>query len=228
MKASAVALKVVLLSSLGSAQLTTSHNSSAGGNFTTPDGLINGMVEVSRMEDGATKVITTELFFRLCSVAGDQVNCQEGNGRIPASALVGDVDTQSNRYDTIRVTVDTAAIEGSSGCDQPGQTPCFSNFMCFGHDEFDNCNGGQGPATGGPVTVSWTKTNVSEVITALASKQYEFGKLTAASSNSNFTFSAKQSGSVISATVSGSGFMANFTDSEGVRNSFEGRKRGKW
>jgi hypothetical protein len=218
-----VAALVILLSSFVSAQ--TSHNSSAGGNFVTPDRLINGFVEINRTQDVKTKVVTTELFYRLCSLAGTVVNCQIGNGRIPASALIGDVYAQSNRPDTIRVLVDTSTIEGSSGCEQPGQTPCFSNFICFGHDEFDNCNGGQGPAIGGLVSVSWTRTNASETIISTASKVFDFGKLTAAQSFLQYVFSANQTGTVVGAAVRGSGFMATSTDSETLKNAFEARKR---
>jgi hypothetical protein len=226
MKAAVVAL-VILLSSLALAQLTGTRISSAGADFVTPDQSVNGVINVNRTKDPVTKVITTELFFRLCSSDGTVVNCQEGNGRIPPSALIGDVTDQANRRDTLTVLVDTAAIEGSSGCNTPGGTPCFSNFMCFNHDEFDDCNGGQGPAVGGLVSMTWVKTTAFETILDDVAKQYDHGKLTLSENTSSFTFTANQTGTVLGLTTNGSGFMSNFADIQRMRNKLAGRGRGQ-
>jgi len=225
MKALLVTLAVMLLSSFVSSQ--TTHNASVGGFFLTPDPLVNGQIEVIRTLDSTTKVTTTELFYRLCTSTGTVQNCQIGNGRIPASALVGDVYSAANRPDTLTVFVDTAAIEGSSGCGLPGQTPCFTNFTCFNRDQFDICNGGQGPAIGGLVSVSWRRTNASETISSIASKFYDFGKLTSTQSFLSYFFSANFTGSVIGVPVTPlNGFMSTSTDSATLKTAFEARKRG--
>jgi hypothetical protein len=183
-------------------------------------------VQINRTRDSASNVITTELFYRLCSptpkiLGGPPINCQEGNGRIPQSAMTGNVRTDPRRPDVVTVLVDTSQIEGSSGCDYPGQTPCFSNWICFDEDDFGTCNGGQTPNIGGLISMFWKKTKATETIATVGSKIYTCGKLTSFHSSSITEFTANQPGSAFGTTAySTNAFVSTSTEANGLRERF--------
>lgn len=207
----AVAALVILLSSFVSAQTTSTTNVFLSGDFLAPDGS-HAFVQVERTQDPTTNVVTTDLFFSFCGFP-IVANCQEGSGFIPNSALTGQVYAdQPNRPDTLTLLVDTSAIAG------------FQNSLCTGVDQFGNCIAV--PATGGLVSLSWTRTNASAIINTISSKIYKLRKLTFTGISSMDTFSASMAGTVLGVQVinPGEASMVSSSDSATLKEKFAAHK----
>lgn len=187
MKASLVVL-VLMLSSFVSAQTTTitkSLNAEVDSYFELPDQTVVS-IAVSRVTDPDTQVVTTQLFYSTCPFFL-QSNCLQGRGVIPNSAFTGVVHPNVTQVDRFTVKVDTSTVPG------------YQNLIYTNCDEFETCN--LGPAPGGLVSVTWTKTLELANISTDTTKAWVQGKLTSASTNSTYLFTAKVSGKFLGMAV---------------------------
>lgn len=188
-------------------------NAYAYGYFLAPDGSL-ALVNIIRTQDPATNLITTELLYTFCGQAGLGAPCQRGDGLVPNSAVSGGVYTEVNRPDVLTLKVDTSTIAG------------YRNELCVGGvADFGDCLGST-PATGGLVSISWTRTNAWANIETSSGKSYQLGKLVSSGSSMLGTFSANQTGTVlgVSAVNQGGAVMVTSTDSQRLKEKFAALK----
>jgi hypothetical protein len=162
--------------------------------------------------DPTTNLIVTQLFYSFCPFFLKS-NCQTGSGVIPNSAFTGVVHHNVTQPDALTVKVDTSAVVG------------YQNFLYTNCDQFETCN--FGPATGGLVSVTWTKTLDFANISTYSTKGYVLGKWVSSSTNSTYLFTAKLSGTVLGETITnilGESFIHVFTDSEKLKENFNAFK----
>jgi hypothetical protein len=112
----------------------------------------------------------------------------------------------------LTVQVDTSTIAG------------YRKQLCVGGiDYFGDCLGST-PATGGLVSISWTRTNEWANVETSAIKQYQFGKLANSGSSLLEVFSANQSGTVLGVPATSGAVMATSTDSQRLKEKFAALK----
>jgi len=188
MKASAVALAVILLSLVSAHAITTSTQAfayviDAGGNV--------GLVYVFRQTDPTTNLTTTTLSYSFC-VQTVAASCLEGSGVIPNSAFAGTLDGNSNRAEVVKLLADTT-IQG------------FANNLCNAPDEFGECTLGTSPATGGPISLGFvTKKGFVEVFTFNDYKRENF-KITINATDQTSQGPASVQGTVLGTSVNNPG-----------------------
>lgn len=186
-------------------------NAYAYGYFLAPDGSL-ALVNIIRTQDPATNLITTELLYTFCGQAGLGAPCQRGDGLVPNSVVSGGVYTEVNRPDVLTVKVDTSTIAG------------YRNELCVGGvADFGDCLGST-PATGGLVSISWTRTNAWANVETSAIKQYQFGKLANSGSSLLEVFSANQTGTVLGVPAASGAVMVTSTDSQRLKEKFAALK----
>lgn len=205
----AIALLSLLLPLAAHAQTNT--NAYAYGYFYAPDGNL-ALVNIIRTQDAATGQITTELFYTFCGQANLGTSCQQGDGIIPNSTVTGGVNTNISAPDVFTVKVDTSAVAG------------YGNRLCTqGVDGYGECLGAV-PATGGLISISWTRTNEWANVSTSTNKSYRLGKLASSDSSLLEVFSAKQAGVVLGVSAASGAVMVTSTDSQALQEKFAAQK----
>src|SRR6266849_3100339 len=191
--------------------MTAQTNAYAYGYFYAPDGQL-ALVNIVRTQDATTKLITTELFYTFCGQANLGTACQRGDGIIPNSATTGGVYTNINAPDIFSVQVDTFAVAG------------YKNEICTqGIDDYADCLGSV-PATGGLISIAWTRTNEWANIETSSGKSYKLGKLVFSGSSLLETFSANQTGTVLGVSATSGATMVTSSNSQTLQAQFALRK----
>jgi hypothetical protein len=184
MKASAIALAVILASFVPAHAVTT--NQQVSNYFTDANGNV-GLVFVDRQTDPTTNVTTTTLSYSFC-IQTTEATCLEGNGVIPNGAFTGTLHGDPLRAEIVKVLADTTI-------------PGFMNELCIGPDPFGGC-AQISPATGGLITLTYvTKRGNIEIFTSNDYKLENF-KVTLNSTNQTSQGPASAQGTVLGTTVS--------------------------
>src|SRR4029077_4344006 len=131
MKASALALAVIL-SSLVSAHAVTTSTQTAN-YFLDANGNV-GAIATIRQTDPVTNVTTTTLQYTFC-VQTAAASCLEGSGTIPNDSFTGTLTTSIRKAEVLSLLADTT---------QGG----FVNLLCKAPDQLGGCTQGTSPATG--------------------------------------------------------------------------------
>ena len=183
MKASALALALILASVISAHAVTT--NQQVSNYFTDANGNV-GLVYVDRKTDPTTNVTTTTLSYSFC-IQTTEASCLEGNGVIPNGAFTGSLHGDSFRAEVVKVLADTTV-------------PGFTNELCTGPDPFGDC-AQTSPATGGLITLTYvTKRGNIEIFTFNDYKLENF-KVTLNSTNQTSQGPASAQGTVLGTTV---------------------------
>ena len=100
--------------------------------------------------------------------------------------------------------------------------------VALGTDYQGSCLG-QVDATGGLVSITWTRVQDWANLGTSSSKSYQLGKLVAADSYMSGTFSAGQAGTVLGVNAANSEYavMGTSTDSQSLKDKFQVRKLSK-
>ena len=147
--------------------------------FTDPSGS-TGIVSVIRQGNP----VTTSLYYSFC-VETEQAVCQEGTGPIPNAAFQGTVGTQLKGNDVLTLLADTTGAG-------------FSNWLCLQPNyETASCDLGTAPATGGLISVSWSKNSSWARITTANDKLYNLGALVQSTAIGTYAYSARMKGTVL-------------------------------
>lgn len=186
-------------------------NAYAYGYFYGADGNL-ALVNIVRTQDPTTKLTTTELFYTFCAQAGLGVSCQQGDGLIPNSAVNGTVNTKIGSPDVFSVNVDTSAVAG------------YRNQLCTQGIDWDGDCLGEVTATGGLISISWTRTNAWANVQTGTFKNYQLGRVVGSGSSFNYVFSAKQDGTVLGVYADSDAVMSTSNDSQTLQTQFAARK----
>jgi hypothetical protein len=206
-----IVLSLMLLPTAVLADSQTNTNAFADGYFLAPDGSL-ALVDIVRTQDPTTNLITTELFYTFCGQAGLGASCQQGDGLIPNSSVSGGVYTNVNKPDVFTVQVDTSTIAG------------YRNKICSQGIDYDGDCLGEVPATGGLISISWTRTNAWANVETSSGKSYQLGKLVFSGSSLLETFSANQTGTVLGVPATSGAVMVTSTDSQRLKEKFAALK----
>jgi len=199
-------LSFVLLPPVG----VVAQNFYAYGYFNGPEGI--ALVEVARITNSTTHQVSTEVFYTFCGQADLGLACQQGDGIVPNTALTGTLPTVTNKS-VMTLNVDTSSVTG------------YRNQLCTGGiDDYGDCVGATA-ATGGLISVTWTKTNAWANVSSSSGKSYTLGKLTGSFSNMQGVFSATQVGTVIGVDASSGAVMSTSNDSSTLQTQFKAMKR---
>jgi hypothetical protein len=147
-----------------------------------------GLVSLVRQPypDGTTR---TQIYYTFCYET-EAASCLEGTGFIPNSAFKGSISTNYNTPNTLTVYVDTSTIPG------------FDNHLCLAPNyETDTCDGGEVPATGGLIAVTFTKTNVYWEASTTSDKVRRNGAPDTTTTTGTYSASADMEGTVVGVKV---------------------------
>jgi hypothetical protein len=147
-----------------------------------------GIVSLVRQTDPYTGKIITDLFYSFC-VETEAASCLEGKGRIPNSEFLGTIYTDYTRPDVITVNANT---------DIPG----FDNYICVTPNyDTDSCDGGELPATGGTINVTFTRIPAYAEAQVTTDKIRQNGVLTSSITKAVYNFDAVMVGTVLGVTA---------------------------
>jgi hypothetical protein len=133
--------------------------------------------------------IRTQIYYTFCYET-EAASCLEGTGFIPNSAFKGTISTNYNTPNTLTVYVDTSTIPG------------FDNHLCLAPDyETDTCDGGEVPATGGLIAVTFVKTNVYWEASTTSDKVRRNGTPDTTTTSGTYAASADMEGTVVGVTI---------------------------
>lgn len=185
MKASALALAVIL-SSLVSAHAVTTSTQTAN-YFVDANGNV-GIISAVRQTDPTTNVTTTTMSYSFC-VQTTAPSCEEGSGTIPNDAFAGHLTPNINRAEILNLLVDTTKWG-------------FVNQLCNAPDPFGGCEQGMSPATGGVIFVHYVKKLGKIQIFSSNNFEEDNYKVTLNSLDSTYQFSGTATGHIFGQAVS--------------------------
>jgi hypothetical protein len=133
--------------------------------------------------------IRTTLYYTFCYET-EAASCLEGTGNIPNSAFKGTISTNYATPNTLTVYVDTSNVAG------------FDNHLCLNPNyETDSCDGGEAPATGGLISVTFSKTNDYWEAATTADKVRRNGAAFSTTNTGTYQASEHMAGTVVGVTV---------------------------
>jgi hypothetical protein len=166
--------------------------------FTDENGNV-GVVSVARQLDPFTHATTTTTVTYSFCVQTTAASCLEGSGTVPNDAFTGNLTSSVGKADVLKLHADTTI-------------PGFVNELCIAPDPFGGCEGGISPATGGLISLAFTKKRGDiEVFTSGDFRRENF-KITLDSVSTISQFPGKVQGTVIGTNVSTDASMAFDTE----------------
>jgi hypothetical protein len=172
-----------------------------------------GFVFVERLFDPTSGSTITNLDYSFC-VQTTASSCLEGTGSIPNNEFTGDV-TATSKMDVLMLQADTN-IAG------------FDNHLCTAPNAIGGCSQGTSPATGGIISISFTKTrSYSETFTS-SDLQRRNGTVVLNTTNTTYQASGSTVGTVIGTNVNNLQSLLSFDTTTSGKASTQSNALEKW